>query len=188
MNSTLEERFGSPESASSAAGDLESVKTPANGKTYVEEQEELRREVVDAFHRPVKVKYRPDKAGNDDAEDNDREENEDEDEGEDEDFFIPRSKTKDEIEEEEDAYRRFLQREVGGEFDFDFIGDSEGAGDIKENKDEKPKDETGKKDKKEKREGKKKKNGNGNGKEKKETDDNEFLMKYFLIFLYFVIL
>ena len=56
--------------------------------THVEEQEILRRETIAAFHGAV---------------DNQTED----------DFLIPREKTQDEREREEEEYRTFLEREVG---------------------------------------------------------------------------
>jgi len=56
--------------------------------THVEEQEELRKETIAAFHNAIP-------------------------EGEGDDFLVLREKTKDELEMEEEDYRAFLEREVG---------------------------------------------------------------------------
>jgi protein KRI1 len=63
--------------------------------THAKEQEALRSETIAAFHTAVDV-------------------NDDEDE---EDLLVPREKTKDELEREEEEYREFLQREVGENLD-----------------------------------------------------------------------
>lgn len=60
--------------------------------THAEEQVALRKETISAFHTAVSVP----------------EDDEDED-----DLLIPREKTKDELEYEEEEYREFLAREVG---------------------------------------------------------------------------
>ncbi|GJJ08425.1 hypothetical protein Clacol_002641 [Clathrus columnatus] len=65
--------------------------------TYQEEQETLRAEVISAFHSAVK-----------NAES-------DVDDSEGDDLLIPREKDKDEIERDEEEYREFLLREVGGD-------------------------------------------------------------------------
>ncbi|KZS87753.1 Krr1-domain-containing protein [Sistotremastrum niveocremeum HHB9708] len=62
--------------------------------TYAEEQQKLRNETINVFHEAVG------------AEGDDNREEED-------DFLIPREKTRDEIEREEEEYREFLEREVG---------------------------------------------------------------------------
>ena len=56
--------------------------------THIEEQEELRKETIAAFHNAIS-------------------------EGEDDDFLVLREKIKDELEMEEEDYRAFLEREVG---------------------------------------------------------------------------
>ena len=114
--------------------------------THVQEQKKLRAETVAAFHTAVK--------------------SEDEEE---EDLLIPRSKTKDEIEREEEEYRAFLEREVGEDLSgLITVEDTDGAGasgsgavDVKEERTKK----------------KSKKSKNKNAKSKHE-DDQEFLMKY----------
>ena len=103
------------------------------------------------------------------------------DDEDDDDILIPREKTKDEIEREEEEYREFLAREVGedigGLVNVERAGNSS-AEDEKENdgisgKDEN-KGETGKNGKKKKRRGKERM--------LKEHEDHEFLMKYACLF------
>ncbi|KAK0483373.1 KRI1-like family C-terminal-domain-containing protein [Armillaria novae-zelandiae] len=65
-------------------------RSPSPELTHVEAQHELRKETIAAFH-------------------------EDEADRDDDDLLVPREKTKDELEEEEEEYRDFLQREVGGD-------------------------------------------------------------------------
>ena len=102
------------------------------------------------------------------------------DDEDDDDILIPREKTKDEIEREEEEYHEFLAREVGedigGLVNVERAGNSS-AEDEKENdriagKNEN-KGETGKEGKKKRR-----------GKERmsKEHEDHEFLMKYACLF------
>lgn len=59
--------------------------------THAEEQRRLRDETIAAFHQ------------------------DDHDNSDGDDLFVPREKTKDEQEKEEEEYRSFLQREVGGD-------------------------------------------------------------------------
>lgn len=102
------------------------------------------------------------------------------DEDEDEDnLFVPREKTTDKVEREEEEYRDYLAREVGEDLTKlvtieEGIGAREGEGehgseteDIKE-----PETDEGKKKKKSK------KKKEGKGKEKVKETDQEFLMKY----------
>lgn len=120
---------------------------------HVEEQRALRDETIAVFHQ----------AANDGDDDDDG-------------FLIPREKTKDEAEKEEEEYRAFLEREVGGDLkdlvtiDSDTAlwkhEDGEGAG--VESKKKKKK----KKDSKEKTEKKA---------TSKDEADHEFLMKYVLL-------
>lgn len=111
--------------------------------THVKEQAALRDETIAAFHTAVE-----------DAESDD-------------DLLVPREKTKDELDREEEEYQEYLQREVGTDLK-ELITIEEGASafiadDAEENKTTKKR-----KDKK----GKKK----DSGKSKTETDQ-EFLMK-----------
>jgi len=67
--------------------DYEDVALPS--KTHVEEQAELRTEMISAFHQALPEDTAPD------------------------DLLVLRDKTQDEIEKEEEEYRQYLQREVG---------------------------------------------------------------------------
>jgi protein KRI1 len=107
---------------------------------HVEEQHALRSETIAVFRNAVK--------------------NDDDDE-----FLVPREKTIDEMEEEEEEYREFLAREVGEDLEGlvtieeDVIGSMEGEkNEVKQKKSKKSKDK-------------------GHGKATQETDQ-EFLMKY----------
>lgn len=131
--------------------------------THVEEQEILRKETIAAFHGAV----------DDQAED---------------DFLIPREKTQDEREREEEEYRSFLEREVGDlreVVSVDGLGNEEESvkEEVVENEDEKD-TQVGKK-KKRKKTKKAKDEGdanneplNGKQKKNKAEKDQEFLMKY----------
>lgn len=112
--------------------------------THVKEQKALRDETIAAFHTAV-----------DEAESDD-------------DLLVPREKTKDELEREEEEYQEFLKREVGENLNelitveeeaSAFIAEDaeEGKGTRKEKKAKKAKDKTGK---------------------SKVEEDHEFLMKY----------
>ena len=116
--------------------------------THVVEQAALRKETISAFHSAV------DAPKGSDADDDD-------------DFLVPREKTKDEIEKEEEEYRQFLEREVGEDLkeivtlETSSLADEEGgAHQIKE-------EETGKKKRKRKEK----------AKVSKGEEDQEFLMK-----------
>lgn len=120
--------------------------------THVQEQRKLRDETVAAFHIAV---------SGDASED---------------DLLVPREKSKDELQREEEEYQEFLRREVGEdlhqliEVDQDVIGIHEnapGEGD------------SGGKKKKKKDKGKEKEKAKGRSKTKedKEKEDQEFLMK-----------
>ena len=131
--------------------------------THVEEQEILRRETIAAFHGAV---------------DNQAED----------DFLIPREKTQDEREREEDEYRAFLEREVGDLREVvsvdDGLGNDEESAkeDVVENEDGKD-TQIEKKKKKKTKKAKEERDANhelSNGKQKKTKaeKDQEFLMKY----------
>lgn len=118
--------------------------------THVQEQEVLRQETIAAFHGAV------DKVGDED------------------DFLIPREKTQDEQEQEEEEYRAFLEREVGDlkelvTVDVDDVSEKEKKEEEVESEEEG--DETKKKKKK-----KKSKRGTEVKKTKAEKDQ-EFLLK-----------
>ena len=128
--------------------------------THVEEQEILRKETIAAFHGAV----------DDQAED---------------DFLIPREKTQDEREREEEEYRAFLEREVG---DLREVVSVDGLGNDEESvKDEVVENEDGKDTQGEKKKKKKKTKKakderdeplNRKQKKPKAEKDQEFLMKY----------
>lgn len=115
--------------------------------THSEEQRRLRDETIAVFHQ----------LGNDNSEGDD--------------LFVPREKTKDEQEQEEEEYRSFLEREVGG--------DLKTLVSVEENtwKEETPPSTESKQKKKQKKKGKDVK--------KADDDDQEFLIKYvFRVFHY----
>ena len=126
--------------------------------THVEEQEILRRETIAAFHGAV---------------DNQAED----------DFLIPREKTQDEREREEEEYRAFLEREVGDLREVVSIdGHENDEESVKEEvvENEDGKDTQVEKKKKKTKKAKDKRDANNelsNGKTKAEKDQ-EFLMKY----------
>ena len=114
--------------------------------THVQEQRALRDETIAAFHTAVNG-----------AEDED-------------DILVPREKTKDELEQEEEEYQEFLKREVGTDLK-ELITVEEGSSALLT---EEP--ETDKKAKKEK----KTKKSKEMSKKSKTEQDQEFLMKYVL--------
>ena len=123
------------------------------GPTHVEEQRELRNETIAAFHGAGESR-------NDDNEDG----NDDDGGG----LLVPRGKTKDELEAEEEEYKAFLEKEVGS--DLENLITVEKI-DVDEHAPEVDGEETKKKrKKKEKTKGR-----------TKEEEDHEFLMKYVLI-------
>ncbi|EMD34170.1 hypothetical protein CERSUDRAFT_117663 [Gelatoporia subvermispora B] len=119
--------------------------------THVQEQAALRDETIAAFHTAIKS-------------------------DEEDDLLIPREKTKDELEQEEEEYRAFLQRAVGEDLK-DLITIDENVVLQTEKEDVKEEGDTikGKQDKK-----KKKKDKKGETKKNKKEDDQEFLMNYIL--------
>ncbi|KAL5531994.1 KRI1 [Sanghuangporus sanghuang] len=126
--------------------------------THVEEQAALRKETISVFHSAVSQ-------GHTNADD-----------GDDDDILIPREKTKDEIEHEEEEYRAFLAREVGEDIGgLVSIERGEGSsveGGKSQDRDEQEAEEKGKVDKKKKKKRKERKS--------KEQEDHEFLMSYIL--------
>lgn len=118
--------------------------------THTQEQKKLRDETIAAFHTAVSG----------DAPDED-------------DLLVPREKTKDELEHEEEEYQEFLRREVGGDLTELIAVDEDTIG-IREVPGSEDDDNGTKKKKKEK--GKKIK-GQPTTKEQKEKEDQEFLMK-----------
>ncbi|KAF9471233.1 hypothetical protein BDN70DRAFT_998692 [Pholiota conissans] len=131
--------------------------------THVEEQEALRRETIAAFHSAA--------------------EKVDED-----DILVPREKTKDEREREEEEYRAFLEREVGDlkelvtvetneDDEVSFVKEDEGEGDVDQE------DTTTEKKKKKKKKKKSKATAEGGSepvKKSKAEQDQEFLVNYIL--------
>ncbi|TBU36557.1 KRI1-like family C-terminal-domain-containing protein, partial [Dichomitus squalens] len=117
--------------------------------THVEEQKKLREETIAAFH-----------AAADGLDDED-------------DLLVPREKTKDDIEREEEEYRAFLEREVGQDLAKiitvdDDVGQADGV-DVKEEEADEPKK------KRRKREKANPESGKG-----KQDQDQEFLVNYIL--------
>ena len=130
--------------------------------THVQEQEVLRKETIAAFHGAV------DKVGDED------------------DFLIPREKTQDEREREEEEYRAFLEREVGDLKDLVTVdGDDVSEEEVKEEETKNEEDENEKKTKK-----KKSKKGTEEVKKTKAEKDQEFLLKCvtFSIYIIYIIL
>jgi len=90
---------------------------------------------------------------------------------------VPREKTRDEVEREEEEYQEFLRREVGEdlhqliEVDQDVIGVHQGVSD----------DQGDVNAKKKKNKGKEKEKRRPKPKEEKEKEDQEFLMKFVLL-------
>ncbi|TRM68953.1 hypothetical protein BD626DRAFT_562773 [Schizophyllum amplum] len=119
--------------------------------THVEEQRALRDETIAAFHNAV-------------------EDDEDED-----DLLVPREKTKDEIEREEEEYRTFLEREVGEDLSHlvtvEALPETSTAG-AEGEEEESPKEK--------KKKAKKSEKGKGKDAKSKEEEDHEFLMNYIL--------
>lgn len=120
--------------------------------THVQEQKKLRDETVAAFHIAVSG----------DASDED-------------DLLVPREKTKDELQREEEEYREFLHREVGEDLHGLITVDEDTIG-IHENEKSGRGDGNGRKKKKDK--GKEKETGWPEAKGEKEKGDQEFLMRY----------
>lgn len=112
--------------------------------THVEEQEKLRKETIAAFHDAV-----PEEEGDE--------------------FLVPRSKTKDELEKEEEEYRAFLEREVGDLKDLVTIDIAEASSRVEHGEEPSQKEPKKKKGKKVK--------GEAKGKKSKEETDQEFLME-----------
>jgi protein KRI1 len=108
--------------------------------THHQEQAALRKETISAFHTAV----------SDDEED---------------DILVPREKTKDELQREEEEYAEFLRREVGE--DLGQLVDVEPSA-VLEGVQEPEK------------ESKKRKSKEGKSNKSKEEQDHEFLMKYAL--------
>ncbi|KAI6131261.1 KRI1-like family C-terminal-domain-containing protein [Pisolithus croceorrhizus] len=130
--------------------------------THVEEQSILQSETRAAFHSAL------DSSNKDDDDEDD--------------FLVPRSRTQDEIEKEEEEYKAFLEREVGEELRELITGD---VGDITDRHEgiTSKESQTGQSDEKQKR--KKEKTGSKGDKrskqskdKSKEDEDHEFLINY----------
>lgn len=113
--------------------------------THADEQVALRQETIAAFHTAVDKEV-------------------------DDDFLIPREKTKDEIEREEEEYRAFLEREVGDDLKEVVTLDVPGDAEMKV-------EEAAEEQQKKKR---KKRKGEGQLKKSEAEGDQEFLMNYIL--------
>lgn len=125
--------------------------------THVEEQDALRKETIAAFHGAIA------QIGDDD-------------------ILVPREKTKDEREREEEEYRAFLEREVG---DLKQLVTLDADGDIDEDevKDEEEKvveadGEGASSEKKKKKSNKTPEAGTEPTKKSKAEQDQDFLLKY----------
>lgn len=129
--------------------------------SHAQEQETLRRETIAAFH---------------DSKDTADIEDEVED-----DLFIPRAKTQDEIEQEEQEYQEFLKSQVGEETLADLVTFESSRGGEQEEEEEEEEDT--KKDKKKKK-GKKERavevQDKGKGRKSKDEEDRDFLLSYIL--------
>lgn len=122
-------------------------RSPSPGPlTHVEEQKALQQETIAAFHGAI---------SDDDEED---------------DLLVPREKTKDELEREEEEYKEFLEREVGEDLRNLVTVESEGGVKVEE-----VELKSGKK-KKDKKKGNEKE-----GKKSRVENDQEFLMKYVVL-------
>lgn len=129
--------------------------------THVEEQEALRRETIAAFHGAAA------QIGEDD-------------------ILIPREKTQDEREREEEEYRAFLEREVGDlkelvTVDVDDEDEDEVVKEDEEEEGEADQEDTTTEKKKKKKKKKSKKTAEGQAEPVKKTkaeQDQEFLLKY----------
>ena len=134
------------------AGESRSPSPELEEPTHVEEQQVLRDETIAAFHDAVA------------AEGEDADDKSDDGGG----VLVPREKTKDELEREEEDYRAFLEKEVGSDLD-DLITVEKA-----ETQAEKSSDVEGDAEKKKK----KKKRSKESKATSKEQEDHEFLMRY----------
>lgn len=114
--------------------------------TYVQEQAALKKETIQAFHAAV-------------------------DDDDDDDLLVPREKTKDEIEREEEEYQEFLQREVGHDLKDLITVDADESAPIVVETEASTSHETEKKKKKASKEGKAK------SEKSKEEEDQQFLLE-----------
>jgi len=123
--------------------------------THVQEQEVLRQETIAAFHGAA------DRVGDQD------------------DFLIPREKTKDEREREEEEYRAFLEREVGDLKELVTVD----VDDVSEKEEEEVKNDDERDEKKKQK--KKTKKRTEEMKQTKAEKDQEFLLEYVHLFFFF---
>ena len=128
--------------------------------THVAEQAALRKETISAFHTAV-----ADPSGSDDEDD----------------LLVPREKTKDELEHEQEEYRDFLAREVGEDISKLITIENADAGNEEgeSSKNELTKEVENKKEEKKKKKRKEK------SKKSKEEEDHEFLMESVSIYFGF---
>ncbi|KAF9442814.1 hypothetical protein P691DRAFT_779207 [Macrolepiota fuliginosa MF-IS2] len=125
--------------------------------THVQEQQELQKETISAFHAAT---------GGGVVDDDD-------------DLLVPREKTKDEQEQEEEEYRAYLEREVGDLRDI--IGDNDVKVKAKDEPVDHDSEEGGKKKRKKKKKSGKEEDGVTTLKnQKSKEEDQEFLMNYIL--------
>jgi protein KRI1 len=134
------------------AGESRSSSPELEEPTHVEEQQVLRDETIAAFHDAVA------------DEDEDADDESDDGGG----VLVPREKTKDELEREEEDYRAFLEKEVGSDLD-DLITVEKAEIQVEKSSDV----ESDAKKKK-----KKKKRSKESKATSKEQEDHEFLMRY----------
>jgi protein KRI1 len=130
--------------------------------THVQEQEALRRETIAAFHGAAA------QIGDDD-------------------ILIPREKTQDEREREEEEYRAFLEREVGDLKELVTVDVNEDEGEVKgeeEEEGEADQEDTTTEKKKKKKKKKSKKTAEEPVKKTKAEQDQEFLLKYVIYSLF----
>jgi len=127
---------------------------------HAEAQRQLRAETIAAFHGAVSGEHKSDE----------QESDQDVDGGEDGDLLVMREKTRDEIQQEEQEYRTFLQREVGDDLETLLVGDERLAESTK-----------GESEKEKAASGRKKKKHRDQEKDKMEGElgdaDQQFLMK-----------
>lgn len=140
--------------ALASALDTNSRSPSPEPETHVEEQRRLRDETISAFHTALS---RDDEDGDDDDE-----------------LLVPREKTKDEVEREEEEYRAYLEREVAEDIEALVTVEEDTVG-VRQTPAEVAEEENVSK-------AKKKKKSKGKEKEKKQETDQEFLMKFVSIY------
>ncbi|EIW80545.1 Krr1-domain-containing protein [Coniophora puteana RWD-64-598 SS2] len=133
--------------------------------THTEEQRRLRAETLAAFHDGIANGKDSDGGSDSDGDDEDN-------------FLIPREKTQDELEREEQEYRAFLETHVGDELEDLVLGGEAETGGQDEDAVDGEGERGGKKEKKKRK--KKEKLGAGEKKKSKEEADQAFLVNYIL--------